>query len=223
MEKIRISEGKLLCEKEARQVLDKISKLSDKERICFFYFYTKYGRYLFHTSLRNLDLKSEIFESEDSLERDYNLEYTSSTKKMILVIYKEFINAKQGSCANYFGAITVLLSYKFLTNRYKRLYKEANLLTKSSKINKNPIDIICKRKKLDFVECKFTISDIRVIKSEIDELRRIISKLGGGKEFLSTLDFKSKNLIKVELGDHIATDQIFNSEDILNIKIDNNA
>lgn len=220
MEKTKINEGKVQCEKEAKQVLKEIGKLNHDERVGFFYFYTMYGnKYLFHTYLKNIKIEDDIVETEDSLYRDYGIEYTSNTKKSIILIYNKFIKDNRGTCANYFGAMTLLLTYDFLVKSYKKLFKEADIFYEAKKLNETPIDLVCENKVFDFVESKFTISDIKKIQLKIDELKKIISKLKGGKEFLSTLDFKSKNKIMIEIDNYLPVERIYSSEDILEIEL----
>ena len=44
-----------------------------------------YGnKYLFHTYLKNIQIEDDIIETEDSLQRDYGIEHTSKTKKLII-------------------------------------------------------------------------------------------------------------------------------------------
>lgn len=219
MKKIKINEGKVQCEKEAKLILEEVSKLDKDEKVGFFYFYVKYGGYLFHTPLKNINIDDEIFEAEDSFDRDYQLKYYPNTKKSIISVYEKFIKNNRGTCANYFGAITLLTTYDFLVKGYKKLFKEANIFYEAKKLNETPIDLICENNIFDFVESKFTISDIDKIQLKIIELRKIISKLKGGKEFLSTLDFKAKNKIMIELDNYLPVERIYSSEDIFGIKL----
>lgn len=221
MKGINIVEKKVDFEKEAKLILKETNGFDDMDKACFFYFFVK-NNYLFNTYLKNINIVDLIVETEDSITRDFNLEYPAHVKNAISSVFCNFIKDNRGTCANYFGTITLLLTLDFLNGKYNELFQESDFYLDDNRLNNSPIDIICEKKVYDFVESKFTIeANVAEIQTKLEELINILANLDDdlrGKPFLSTVDFKLKKKIAFEIEYSLPEGQIINSEDLFKVK-----
>ena len=178
---------------------------------------------MFHICPENIHIDDLIFETEDSLKRDFKLEYSIKVKNAISSVFCNFVKNNGGTCANYFGTITLSLILDFLNGRYNKLSPESDFYLDGNKLNNSPIDIICEKIKYDFFELKFTIgtSNFSETKIKLEELIDILGKLDNlsGKTFLSTVDFKLKKKIATVIENCLPEGQIINSEDLFKVKL----
>lgn len=222
MPKIKVVKRKVDFEKESKLILNELNNLNDSEKAGFFYFFTKNNN-LFQSTLDNTEnIPDLIITAEDSIRRDFKLDYSEKTINSIISVYAKYIKGNKGTSANYFGTITLLLTLNFLNEHYNELCPESDIYVGGSKLNNTPIDIVCEKKIYDLVESKFTIkSNIYDARKKIDELKKIIEQLNvnGGRVLLTTLDFRSKKSILNDFEGSLSLEQIFTSEALFNISM----